>query len=83
MAKGMLRTVYYHQDPTFERVWGKFRKEAREAAEKKKAVAAFRVIATIRKIIRIAGYRLKADIVIQNVRTGEVYRSQTEDKRCR
>ena len=34
MAKGMLRTVYYHQDPTFERVWGKFRKEAKEAAEK-------------------------------------------------
>ena len=62
---------------------GKFRKEAREAAEKKKAVAAFRVIATIRKIIRIAGYRLKADIVIQNVRTGDVYKSQTEDKRCR
>ena len=55
MAKGMLRTVYYHQDPTFERVWGKFRKEAKEAAEKKRAVAAFRVIATIRKIIRIAG----------------------------
>lgn len=43
MAKGMLRTVYYHQDPTFERVWGKFRKEAREAAEKKRAVAAFRM----------------------------------------
>ena len=74
MAKGMLRTVYYHQDPTFERVWGKFRKEAKEAAEKKRAVAAFRVI---------AGYRLRSDIVIQNVRTGDVYRSQTEDKRCR
>lgn len=67
MAKGMLRTVYYHQDPTFERVWGKFRKEAREAAEKKRAVAAFRVIATIRKIIRIAGYRLKAGIGLRRI----------------
>lgn len=83
MAKGMMRTVYYHQDPTFEKVLGKLRKEAREAAEKKRAVAAFRVIATIRKIIRIAGYRLKSDIVIQNVVTGDVFRSNTEGKSCR
>ena len=51
---GMQRRVYKNADPVFDTVLGKFRKEARLAAEQKRSMAAFRVLAKCRKIISIA-----------------------------
>lgn len=70
---GMKRRVYTNGDPTFDTVWGKFRKEARLAAEHKRSMAAFRVLATCRKIISIAGYRLVSGLVIEDKKTGNKY----------
>lgn len=54
MAKsGMKSYVHKHRDPTFDIVLGKFRKEARLAAEQERSMAAFRGLATCRKIISI------------------------------
>lgn len=36
----------------------------------------FRVLATVVKIIKIAGYRIVGDLKIQNIRTGETYISR-------
>lgn len=74
MAKsGMKSYVHKHRDPTFDTVLGKFRKEARLAAEQKRSMAAFRVLATCRKIISIAGYRLASGLVIEDKKTGNRY----------
>lgn len=74
MAKsGMKSYVHKHRDPTFDTVLGKFRKEARFAAEQKRSMAAFRVLATCRKIISIAGYRLVSGLVIEDKKTGARY----------
>lgn len=53
---GMSPGVAKHGDPTFEAVLSKFRKEEREAKQKRQAMAAFRVFAMIREIVRRAGY---------------------------
>lgn len=74
MAKsGMKSYVHKHRDPTFDTVLGKFRKEARLAAEQERSMAAFRVLATCRKIISIAGYRLVSRLVIEDKKTGARY----------
>lgn len=70
---GMQRRVYKNADPVFDTVLGKFRKEARLAAEQKRSMAAFRVLATCRKIISIAGYRLASGLVIEDRKTGNRY----------
>ncbi len=70
---GMQRRVYKNADPVFDTVLGKFRKEARLAAEQKRSMAAFRVLATCRKIISIAGYKLVSGLVIENKKTGNRY----------
>lgn len=70
---GMQRRVYKNADPVFDTVLGKFRKEARLAAEQKRSMAAFRVLATCRKIISIAGYRLASGLVIEDKKTGAKY----------
>ena len=70
---GMQRRVYKNADPVFDTVLGKFRKEARLAAEQKRSMAAFRVLATCRKIISIAGYRLVSGLVIEDKKTGARY----------
>lgn len=70
---GMQRRVYKNADPTFDIVLGKFRKEAKLAAEQKRSMAAFRVLATCRKIISIAGYKLVSGLVIENKKTGNRY----------
>ncbi len=70
---GMQRRVYTNGDPTFDTVLGKFRKEARVAAEQKRSMAAFRVLATARKIISIAGYKLVSGLVIEDRKTGNRY----------
>lgn len=74
MAKsGMKQYVHKHKDPTFDIVLGKFRKEARKASEQKRSMAAFRVLATARKIISIAGYKLVSGLVIEDRKTGNRY----------
>ena len=70
---GMQRRVYKNADPVFDTVLGKFRKEARLAAEQKRSMAAFRVLATCRKIISIAGYKLVSGLVIEDRKTGNRY----------
>lgn len=70
---GMQRRVYKNADPVFDTVLGKFRKEARLAAEQKRSMAAFRVLATCRKIISIAGYRLVSGLIIEDRKTGNRY----------
>lgn len=70
---GMQRRVYKNADPVFDTVLGKFRKEARLATEQKRSMAAFRVLATCRKIISIAGYKLVSGLVIEDRKTGNRY----------
>ena len=70
---GMQRRVYKNADPVFDTVLGKFRKEARLAAEQKRSMAAFRVLATCRKIISIAGYRIVSGLIIEDRKTGNRY----------
>ena len=86
MAKdGMKRRVFFGSDPTYAAVLGRFNREAREARKKDEAMKPFRVIATVVKIIKIAGYRIIGDLKIQNVKTGEVYISRhlkKEEKPC-
>lgn len=77
---GMRRDVYYHKDPTYESVLAKFRKEAREAKEKNRAMAAFRVFAAVRLIIQISGYRVQGGLAIRDERTGAVYRYGKEEQ---
>lgn len=77
MAKdGMKRRVFFGSDPTYAAVLGRFNREAREARKKDEAMKPFRVIATVLKIVKIAGYRIIGDLKIQNVKTGETYISR-------
>lgn len=81
MAKeGLHKGVYHHGDPTYEAVVAKFRKEAREAAARNRAMTAFRVFAAVRLIVKLAGYRLRGEIIIEDERRGAVYRYGKEEK---
>ena len=63
---GMSPGVARHSDPTFEAVLAKFQKEEREAKRKHESMAAFRIFATIRELVRRAGYRIIGAVCLQN-----------------
>ncbi len=78
--EGLHRTVHYHKDPTYEQVLARYQKEQREAARKNRAMTAFRVIATVRILIKKAGYQLMNDLIIADRKTGVCYTSITEEE---
>lgn len=78
--EGLHRNVHYHKDPTYEQVLARYQKEQREAARKNRAMAAFRVIATVRILIKKAGYQLMNDLIIADRKTGVCYTSITEEE---
>lgn len=82
--RGLGQSVAKHKDPTFEKVLGNFRREAREMKEKKKAADAFSCIKALRFYLKMNGYEPADDIAIRDVYTGQVYRSVVpESKRSK
>lgn len=77
--EGLHRTVHYHSDPTYEHVLAKYQKEQKEAARENRAMTAFRVIATVRILVKKAGYQLMNDLIIADRKTGVCYTSITEE----
>lgn len=75
--EGLHRNVHYHSDTTYEQVLAKYQKEQKEAARKNRAMTAFRVIATVRILVKKAGYQLMNDLVIADRKTGVCYTSIT------
>lgn len=81
--RGLGQGVAKHKDPTFEKVLGNFRREARALQEKQKAADAFACIKAIRFYLKMNGYEPAEDIAIRNVYTRAVYRSVVpEEKRA-
>ncbi|WP_302154867.1 hypothetical protein [uncultured Dialister sp.] len=82
--RGLGQGVAKHKDPTFEKVLGNFRREARALQEKKKAADAFSCIKALRFYLKMNGYEPADDIVIRDVYTGQIYRSVVpESKRAK
>lgn len=54
--RGLGQGVAKHKDPTFEKVLGNFRREARALQEKKKAADAFSCIKALRFYLKMNGY---------------------------
>lgn len=82
--RGLGQGVVKHKDPTFEKVLGNFRKEARALQEKKKAADAFSCIKALRFYLKMNGYEPADDLAIRDVYTGQVYRSVVpESKRSK
>lgn len=82
--RGLGQGVAKHKDPTFEKVLGNFRKEARALQEKKKAADAFSCIKALRFYLKMNGYEPADDLTIRDVYTGQVYRSVVpESKRSK
>lgn len=82
--RGLGQGVAKHKDPTFEKVLGNFRKEARALQEKKKAADAFSFIKALRFYLKMNGYEPADDLAIRDVYTGQVYRSVVpESKRSK
>lgn len=82
--RGLGQGVAKHKDPTFEKVLGNFRKEARALQEKKKAADAFSCIKALRLYLKMNGYEPADDLAIRDVYTGQVYRSVVpESKRSK
>ena len=82
--RGLGQGVAKHKDPTFEKVLGNFRKEARVLQEKKKAADAFSCIKALRFYLKMNGYEPADDLAIRDVYTGQVYRSVVpESKRSK
>jgi hypothetical protein len=82
--RGLGQGVAKHKDPTFEKVLGNFRREAREQKEKKKAADAFSCIKALRFYLKMNGYEPADDLAIRDVYTGQVYRSVvSESKRSK
>lgn len=82
--RGLGQGVAKHKDPTFEKVVGNFRKEARALQEKKKAADAFSCIKALRFYLKMNGYEPADDLAIRDVYTGQVYRSVVpESKRSK
>lgn len=82
--RGLGQGVAKHKDPTFEKVLGNFRREARALQEKKKAADAFSCIKALRFYLKMNGYEPADDIAIRDVYTGQVYRSVVpESKRSK
>lgn len=84
MAKaGMKRYVSNHKDPTYEAVLHNVRQEAKEK-RKEASQKGFRCICSIRKYIRENGFELADHLVIRDVETKCIYKSQVPDsKRAR
>lgn len=81
MAKGgMKRSAYCQGDPTYNEVLGKWRLEERRAREEKRAMMPIRVMGVVRLLIKRAGYRLVSDIEIEDMTTGNRFKSVTRDK---
>lgn len=72
---GMKERVTKNPDPTFQKVLGIFRKEAREIKEKQKAADAFACLKAVRFYIRVNGFELADDLAIRDVYTKRVFRS--------
>lgn len=82
--RGLGQGVAKHKDPTFEKVLGNFRREARALQEKKKAADAFSCIKALRFYLKMNGYEPADDIAIRDVYTGQIYRSVVpEPKRAK
>lgn len=82
--RGLGQGVAKHKDPTFEKVLGNFRKEARALQEKKKAADAFSCIKALRLYLKMNGYEPADDLAIRDVYTGQVYWSVVpESKRSK
>ena len=82
--RGLGQGVAKHKDPTFEKVLGNFRREARALQEKKKAADAFSCIKALRFYLKMNGYEPADDIAIRDVYTGQIYRSVVpESKRSK
>lgn len=82
--RGLGQGVAKHKDPTFEKVLGNFRREARALQEKKKAADAFSCIKALRFYLKMNGYEPADDLAIRDVYTGQVYRSVVpESKRSK
>lgn len=82
--RGLGQGVAKHKDPTFEKVLGNFRLEARALQEKKKAADAFSCIKALRFYLKMNGYEPADDIAIRDVYTGQIYRSVVpESKRAK
>ena len=82
--RGLGQGVAKHKDPTFEKVLGNFRREARALQEKKKAADAFSCIKAHRFYLKMNGYEPADDLAIRDVYTGQVYRSVVpESKRSK
>lgn len=77
--EGLHRNVHYHSDPTYEQVFAEYQKEQKEAARENHAMTAFRVIATVRFLVKKAGYQLMNDLIIADRKTGVCYTSITEE----
>ena len=77
--EGLHRNVHYLSDPTYEQVLAKYQKEQKEAARENRAMTAFRVIATVRILVKKAGYQLMNDLIIADRKTGVCYTSITEE----
>lgn len=73
--RGLGQGVARHKDPTFEKVLGNFRREAREQKEKKKAADAFSCIKALRFYLKMNGYEPADDLAIRDVCTKRVFRS--------
>lgn len=81
---GMEERVTKNPDPTFQKVLGIFRKEAREIKEKQQAADAFACLKAVRFYLRGNGFELADDLAIRDVYTGQVYRSVVpESKRSK
>lgn len=72
---GMKERVTKNPDPTFSKVLGIFREEAREIKEKQKAADAFACLKAVRFYLRGNGFELADDLAIRNVYTKRVFRS--------
>lgn len=71
--EGMHRTTHFRGDPTYDAVVARFNKEAQEAKQKAESMKPFRVFATIRAIIRKAGYKLMSEIILEDSK-GRIFR---------
>lgn len=72
---GMKERVTKNPDPTFQKVLGIFRKEAREIKEKQKATDAFACLKAVRFYLRGNGFELADDLAIRDIYTKRVFRS--------
>mgnify|MGYP007093271699 CR=1 FL=1 len=78
--EGLHRNVHYHSDPTYEQVLAKYQKEQKEAARENRAMTAFRVIATVRILVKNAVYQLMTDLIMADSKPGVCYTSSTEEE---